>query len=202
MLTNKKFFMSLVVLGVLIISGWSAKNNQEHVVHAADQNHQELQAKINELEEKYQRLEDIEQIKQVKARYFRYVDEKKWTDLANLFTDDAKIIADGAEYPGGGPAFAKMIGDLVGDAPTVHHGHMPEIEIIDKDNAKAVWAMEDLLTFPDKKGSPPGHNGYGQYHETYRKVNGVWKISSMELTRFRMDPLKNWDPNTDPVTGK
>lgn len=81
MLTNKKFFMSLVVLGVLIISGWSAKNNQEHVVHAADQNLQELQAKINELEEKYQRLEDIEQIKQVKARYFRFVDEKNGRTL-------------------------------------------------------------------------------------------------------------------------
>ncbi|WP_397364415.1 nuclear transport factor 2 family protein [Paenibacillus sp.] len=31
------------------------------------------------MEEKIQRLEDIEQIKQLKARYFRFVDEKKWT---------------------------------------------------------------------------------------------------------------------------
>ncbi|MNP41197.1 Bile acid 7-alpha dehydratase [compost metagenome] len=130
------------------------------------------------------------------------MDEKKWTDLAGLFTADARIIADGQEYPGGGEAFAKMIGGLVGQAPTVHHGHMPEIEILGTDTAKGVWAMEDLLTFPDGKDAPTGHNGYGQYHETYRKVDGVWKISSMELTRFRMDPLKNWDPNTDPVTGK
>ena len=77
---------------------------------------------------------------------------------------------------------------------------MPEIEMIDKDNAKGVWAMEDLLTVPDAKDAYPGHHGYGQYHETYKKENGVWKISSTELTRFRMDPLKNWDPNTDPVT--
>ncbi|RED37376.1 nuclear transport factor 2 family protein [Paenibacillus sp. VMFN-D1] len=192
MVKNNKFLISVtLVLVLLIIAGWSDKKIQPPQT-----------ASVSELEEKIQHLEDIEQIKQLKARYFRFVDEKKWSDLAGLFTADARIVADGQEYPGGGKAFANMIGNLVGKAPTVHHGHMPEIEIIGKDKAEGVWAMEDLLTFPDAKGSPPGHNGYGQYHETYRKVNGVWKISSMELTRFRMDPLKNWDPNTDPVTGK
>ncbi|MBW4840219.1 MAG: nuclear transport factor 2 family protein [Paenibacillaceae bacterium] len=163
---------------------------------------QQLAAKIVELEEKIQRLEDMEQIRQLKARYFRFTDEKKWSDFAALFTADAHIEADGAEYPGGGEGFANMIADLVGKAPSVHHGHMPEIHMIDKENAEAIWAMEDLLTFPDAVDAYPGHNGYGQYRETYRKVNGVWKISSMKLTRFRMDPLANWDPNTDPVTGE
>ncbi|GMK47460.1 bile-acid 7-alpha-dehydratase [Paenibacillus glycanilyticus] len=164
---------------------------------------QQLTAKIAELEEKLQRFEDIEQIKQLKARYFRFVDEKKWTEFGELFTEDVKIFAQGQDFSaGGGKAYGKMIGDLVGKAPTVHHGHMPEIEMIDKDNAKAIWSMEDLLTFPDGKDAYPGHNGYGQYRETYRRVDGVWKISSTELTRFRMDPLKNWDPSTDPVTGK
>ncbi|NIK68349.1 MULTISPECIES: nuclear transport factor 2 family protein [unclassified Paenibacillus] len=164
---------------------------------------QQLLDKITELEEKYQRLEDIEQIKQLRARYFRFVDEKKWTEFGELFTSDAKIIAQGQDFSDmGGMAYGKMIGDLVGRAPTVHHGHMPEIEIIDKDNAKGIWSMEDLLTFPDAENAYPGHNGYGQYRETYRRVDGVWKISSTVLTRFRMDPLNNWNPNTDPVTGK
>ncbi|WP_059044494.1 nuclear transport factor 2 family protein [Paenibacillus rubinfantis] len=162
----------------------------------------QLAAKVAELEEKVQRMEDMEQIRQLKARYFRYTDEKKWADFADLFTADAQIEADGAEYPGGGVGFAQMIAGLVGKAPSVHHGHMPEIQMIDKENAKAIWAMEDLLTFPDTEEAYPGHNGYGQYRETYRKVGGVWKISSMKLTRFRMDPLANWDPHTDPVTGE
>lgn len=198
--------MPIMIMGTIIlaafISGFADQNNQKLSAKAIDSKSQIQQAaEIKVLKEKYQRLEDMEEIRQLKARYFRFTDEHKWDELGKLFTADARIVADGNEYPGGGPKFAKMIGDLVGKAPTVHHGHMPEIEIIDKTNAKAVWAMEDLLTFPDKKGSPPGHNGYGQYHETYRKENGVWKISSMELTRFRMDPLKNWDQNTDPVTG-
>ncbi|SFT12938.1 nuclear transport factor 2 family protein [Paenibacillus sp. BC26] len=163
---------------------------------------QHLTGKIAALEERYQRIEDMEQIKQVKARYFRYVDEKKWTEFGELFTSDATIIAQGQDFSErGGAAYGKLIGDLVGRAPTVHHGYMPEIEIIDKDNAKGIWAMEDLLTFPDATDAYPGHHGYGQYRETYRKEHGAWKISSTVLTRFRMDPLKNWDPNTDPVTG-
>ncbi|GMK47462.1 hypothetical protein PghCCS26_45920 [Paenibacillus glycanilyticus] len=205
-MNNKKLFTS-AILGAAILTlfatGCSNQNNSKVSAQAQDSSIQQA-AKITELEEKYQKLEDMEQIRQLKARYFRFTDEKKWKELGELFTSDAKIVADGQDFTKlGGPGFAKMIGDLVGDkAPTTHHGHMPEIEMIDKNNAKAVWAMEDMLTFPEGKNSPPGHRGYGQYHETYRKENGVWKISSMKLTRFRMDPLPNWKPNTDPVTGQ
>jgi hypothetical protein len=29
--------------------------------------------------------------------------------------------------------------------------------------------------------------GYGHYHETYRVVDGVWKIASSKLTRLHTD---------------
>ncbi|RED61852.1 nuclear transport factor 2 family protein [Cohnella lupini] len=205
MLKNKKLLTGMIlavaILTVVITGCTDQNNNLTQSAQAIDT--QTLQAsKITELEEKYQRLEDMEQVKQLKARYFRFVDEKKWTEFGDLFTSDAKLVSDGVDYSkGGGQAYGKMIGDLVGKAPTVHHGYMPEIEMIDKDHAKGIWAMEDLLTFPEAKNAYPGHHGYGQYRETYAKENGVWKISSTELTRFRVDPLKNWDPNTDPVTG-
>ncbi|CAM4498261.1 hypothetical protein FHS16_005479 [Paenibacillus endophyticus] len=207
MFRNMKFIYS-VILGLVmittILSGCSGQNNETKQDAQAEQDIQTQQAaKIAELEGKYLRLEDMEQIKQLKARYFRFVDEKKWTEFGELFTAEAKLVSDGQDYSKGGPAaYGKMIGDLVGKAPTVHHGYMPEIELFDKENAKGIWAMEDLLTFPDSKDAYPGHHGYGQYHESYKKVDGVWKISSTELTRFRVDPLKNWDPNTDPITGQ
>jgi hypothetical protein len=54
-----------------------------------------------------------------------------------------------------------------GSAVTVHHGHMPEIELTSNGDATGTWAMEDELWFPD--GSPVLHvHGYGHYHETYR----------------------------------
>ncbi|POX63681.1 hypothetical protein C3492_10045 [Streptomyces sp. Ru62] len=72
---------------------------------------------------------------------------------------------------------------------------MSEIEITGPDTASGIWSMEDLLTFPAGKDAPQGHRGYGQYHETYRKVHGEWLIDSVLLTRFRMDPPENWVPD-------
>ncbi|MEC0269574.1 nuclear transport factor 2 family protein [Paenibacillus anseongense] len=197
---KRKMFQTSLILGLviltIIISGCTDQNNQ---AQQAAQDQQAVQ--ITELEQRYHKLEDVEEIKELKARYFRFIDEKKWSEFAELFTPDAKIEIDGNVFTGG-EAFANGAGAVIGAAPTVHHGHMPEIDLIDMDNAKGIWAMEDMLTYPATKDAPPGHDGYGSYRETYKRVNGVWKINSLVLTRFRMDPLANWDPNTNPVTGK
>ncbi|CAM5286192.1 MULTISPECIES: nuclear transport factor 2 family protein [Streptomyces] len=148
---------------------------------------------LDEIRRRLDALEAIENIKQLKARYFRFVDEKKHDELAALFTPDAKVVTDGIVWKSP-QEFAYTIRDLTGAAPSVHHGHMPEIEMTGPDTASGTWAMEDLLTFPAGENAPEGHNGYGQYRETYRKVDGRWLIDSAELTRFRMDPLENWDP--------
>ncbi|WP_333754319.1 nuclear transport factor 2 family protein [Streptomyces sp. IBSBF 3352] len=150
---------------------------------------------LDEIRRRLSDLEAIESIKQLKARYFRFVDEKKHDDLVALFTPDAKLVTDGIVWKSP-QEFAYTIRDLTGQAPSVHHGHMPEIEMTGPDTASGIWAMEDLLTFPAGKDAPEGHNGYGQYRETYRKVDGRWLIDSVELTRFRMDPLDSWDPGT------
>ncbi|MFJ5206764.1 nuclear transport factor 2 family protein [Streptomyces nigra] len=150
---------------------------------------------LDEIRRRLSDLEAIESIKQLKARYFRFVDEKKHDDLVALFTPDAKLVTDGIVWKSP-QEFAYTIRDLTGQAPSVHHGHMPEIEMAGPDTASGIWAMEDLLTFPAGKDAPEGHNGYGQYRETYRKVDGRWLIDSVELTRFRMEPLDNWDPGT------
>ncbi|WP_106814532.1 nuclear transport factor 2 family protein [Microbacterium timonense] len=146
---------------------------------------------LEDLTRRLEALEAIEEIKALKARYFRFVDEKKHDDLAALFTPDSTLVTDGITWESP-QHFAYTIRDLTGAAPSVHHGHMPEIEITGPDTASGIWAMEDLLTFPAGPDAPEGHNGYGQYRETYRKVDGRWLIDTLELTRFRMDPLDNW----------
>ncbi|SFS54202.1 nuclear transport factor 2 family protein [Paenibacillus sp. BC26] len=79
------------------------------------EHNQQAAARIAELEERLQRLEDTEQIKQLKARYFRFVDEKKWTEIGNLFTADAGMVSQGQDFSYlGGADYGKMIGDLVG----------------------------------------------------------------------------------------
>ncbi|MBT3162225.1 nuclear transport factor 2 family protein [Streptomyces sp. Vc74B-19] len=151
---------------------------------------------LEEITRRLDALEAIESIKQLKARYFRFVDEKKWDDLTAVFTPDAKVVTDGIAFDS--PRhFASLAGGLIAAAPTVHHGHMPEIEVTGPDTAKGIWSMEDLLTYPAGPDAPEGHHGYGQYHETYRKVDGKWLIESLDLTRFRKDPLENWTPEAN-----
>jgi hypothetical protein len=66
---------------------------------------------------------------------------------------------------------------------TVHQCHTPEIDVTSTDAATGIWAMEDMLRFPD--GSEL--HGYGHYHEKYAKIGDKWRISATTLTRLRMD---------------
>jgi len=142
------------------------------------------------------RLLAIEAIKQLKARYFRFVDSKDEASLASLFTSDA--IFDMRHAPAGPPdesalvsgkaAIARFILTAVSGARTVHHGHMPEITLLSMDTAGAIWAMQDRLKWGKKSPYPFEELiGYGHYHDTYRCVDGQWRIQSSKLTRLRVD---------------
>ena len=133
-------------------------------------------------------MDDVEQIKQLKARYFRRMDTKDWAGLVEVFTSDVIIDMRGE---GGGvtesaSAFVTPLSETLADVVTVHHGHMPEITLESVDRATGVWAMEDMLWWPE--GSPLKHlHGYGHYHETYARTVDGWRIATMTLTRLRRD---------------
>ncbi|MEV5385619.1 nuclear transport factor 2 family protein [Streptomyces sp. NPDC052721] len=139
-----------------------------------------------------QQLADVEDIRQVKARYFRYLDSKQWSKLAALFTAHPTIDV-GAKYSSG-KELAEKTAALLGDAPTAHQGFLPEIEVRGN-RASAIWAMEDYVSFPPGSSYKNGFHGYGQYHDTYQRINGHWYISSTVLSRFREDPVPNWTPS-------
>jgi len=130
-------------------------------------------------------LEDIEAIKQLKARYFRLMDTKQWDAWADVFTEDATVTAspDPDETFRGRAEIVRKVSAALREATTVHHGHMPEIELTSATTATGGWAMEDMLRWPDGREM----HGYGHYHETYEKVGGAWRIKSSKLTRLRTD---------------
>jgi hypothetical protein len=136
-----------------------------------------------------EKLDAIEAIKQLKARYFRTLDTKDWDGFREVLTDDVMIDTTqdaGGEPSVGSDAFIPKLLDAIGPATTVHHGHMPEIEITSPTTAHGVWAMEDLIRWPE--GSPiAGMHGWGHYTETYVKTGGGWRIKSLKLTRLRVD---------------
>ena len=79
--------------------------------------------------------------------------------------------------------FSSFLQQTLANSVTVHQGHMPEIELTSPTTATGIWALNDLIIWPD--GSRL--QGYGHYHETYEKVDGAWRIKSSKLTRLHMD---------------
>jgi hypothetical protein len=139
-------------------------------------------------------LAEIEAIKQLKARYFRLMDTKDWEGFAQVFATDVEVdVSQDAAVEGKGLSGRKAVVDFirgaVGDARTIHHGHMPEIELLARDKARGIWAMFDWVEFSTPKG-PRGIRGYGHYHETYEKRDGAWVITTLRLTRLRVDPIR------------
>lgn len=138
----------------------------------------------------------VEEIRQLKARYFRYMDLKRWEDWRELFTEDLHAEADGKEFDDR-DSFVNLVAQLLAnDVVTTHHGHMPEIQLTSWDEAHGIWALEDRLAFP---GTPnPGIHGAGHYHEKYRRVDGHWKIAETVLTRLFVAPLEGGYPEGGP----
>ena len=129
-------------------------------------------------------LADIEQIKQLKARYFRCMDTKDWTGFGQVFTKDAQLRwGEGEdEVFRGREQILESLAHILRDAITVHHGHMPEIEITGPGRARGVWAMFDRVEHP--KYLLVGH---GHYTETYAVEDGEWRIATTHLTRLKVE---------------
>jgi len=142
---------------------------------------------------------DIEAIKQTKARYFRYIDTKRWDDFAQVFADNATMdMSEELERFGGDGSSGMLHGKesirdfvkaVIDAAETVHHGHMPEINLTSATSAEGIWAMHDVVDFGEDAPFR-GLRGYGHYHETYTKgADGVWRIQTCKLTRLRIEAL-------------
>ena len=127
------------------------------------------------------RFEDYEAIKKLKARYFRFLDTKRWKEFGELFAEDAFFVNPETGQPTvhGRQAIVERVRGFVKDAVTVHHGHMPEIELTGPTTATAIWAMFGVVDDGDR-----WQEWYGHYEETYIKIDGEWKIQSSKLTRL------------------
>lgn len=144
-----------------------------------------------------ERLAAIEDIKMVKAKYFYGLDHKDW-DLwrREVWAPEGKLTVPEASVEAAGfDAVIAYVSASTGDQISVHHGHMPIIEITSDSTATAVWAMEDRLyrtkEYPLEDGSSYLH-GFGHYHETYVRLSVGWRIASSKLTRLRVELFKTF----------
>jgi hypothetical protein len=141
--------------------------------------------------DKVQELWDMEQIRQTKGRYFRLLDAKDWTAFRQLFTDDARFDLMGADPIEGADAIVAFVSEQLVGTTTAHNGHMPLVELISPTEARASTIMYDYVEWPNnpESGERQGIEGYGCYEETYKKVDGTWRIARWRLSYAKMDPL-------------
>jgi DNA modification methylase len=137
-----------------------------------------------------ERLQAIEDIRNLKARYFRLMDTKQWEQFATLFTPDMQVISpNGKVWLSGGDAFASSIRHSLEHSVSVHQGFTAEIDIIDAENAKAIWSMQDVIEW--EHGHPregwKSLLGRGHYYDTYRRTDGSWRIATLCLIRLRLE---------------
>jgi len=131
------------------------------------------------------RMAEILEIHKLKALYFRLMDEKRWDEWAEVFTEDFVGVYDGPHPQLRFEGRAQIVAEnrkILATARTVHHGHMPEIELTSATTATGIWAMFDYVELPEFT-----LRGYGHYHDEYVKQDGRWRIKATRLTRLRCD---------------
>jgi hypothetical protein len=148
-------------------------------------------------------LKAVEEIRRLEARYARYADEKRWADLAGLFTEYGTFTpqdADGkpvAVMSGRQDIVDTMTAAMSGDVSPIHLLLTSEIDILSPTTAHGIWAMADLVFRND---DPPVQaeattnlpafktmRGWGHYHVDYVRIDGAWYVSKRVQTRTRLE---------------
>ncbi len=134
-----------------------------------------------------ERLVAVEEIRRLKARYCRFADEQDWVGFRSLFLDDARCTYNAGTFEDP-DAMVDVFRDMVVGGTTVHLCHQAEIDVVGPDEATAVWAFTDRVLLPP--GAPAGSwTGSGWYHETYRRVDGRWRIARLRVVRSHLEAL-------------
>ena len=97
--------------------------------------------------------DNLEDIRRLKARYFRTMDQKDWDAWGQVFAAEAVMEVPEVDVVlTGRDAIVKFVSRALAAAQTVHHGHMPEIDVTGPDTATGIWAMSDYVEWPASEG--------------------------------------------------
>jgi len=123
-------------------------------------------------------VDDIEAIKQVQGRFLRAADTQDAELIRTTVIDDFYC-----DTGSGGRGETRGIEDFVVRITTtpalaVHHALMPEIELTSSDTASGIWAVHMFA----KQADGTVIDGFGHYTNTYVKVDGEWRLSTLLLT--------------------
>jgi hypothetical protein len=156
----------------------------------------DLEARLSALESKVQELVDLEAIRDLRFRYHEYINEAKFGEIADLFTDDGDLLFGHLGNAHGRDEINRFFGGLVGKPDSggksrpprlsrvrqFIHNHVVEVH---GDNASGFSYLEAK---PVYKGE--SYVVAARYDDEYVRHNGHWKFKKMALTPYFMVPLK------------
>ncbi len=141
-------------------------------------------------------LVEIELIKRLKHHYMRCLDQKRWDEVHELFTDDAVAAYSGGKYAfRGRDAIVAFFREAM-DRKTFlssHRVHQPEITVLGGTSARGIWAMEDWVIDTERNLTI---HGAAFYEDEYVKIGGRWLIArtGYERTFEEVQPRDGTSP--------
>lgn len=138
------------------------------------------------------RLLAIEEIKQLSLRYSRCITQKDWECVRGLFTADF-VMGGRTTGPEGFIDVMRYAGTY-DRVSTVLRAHGAEIEMLSPTTARGIVGAD--FTFYQQPGQSfensgkevvaPGQETHTDtyYYHTYEKVNGIWKIKTLDHVSF------------------
>ncbi len=135
----------------------------------------------NDLEKRIQALEDAEAIKKLHQKYIDLMDNLRYEDVLDLFTEDASVAIRNLGVKKGRKELREIYVDVLAKKRGTERfdGHMavqPDISI-NGDTAKGTWLIYMLFSRPSIQWVQ------GRNDCEYKKINGEWKISKLKFTR-------------------
>jgi hypothetical protein len=128
-------------------------------------------------------LVEIELIKRLKYKYMRCLDQKRWDEMADCFTDGAVAEYSGGKYTyEGRDAILAFFRAAMGSTSFLssHRVHHPEIDLVAPGRATGTWALEDVVVDASRDFSL---RGAAFYTDEYVKEGGAWKIARTSYLR-------------------
>jgi hypothetical protein len=143
-------------------------------------------------------LADVERIKRLKARYLRFMDQRRWDEWIDLFSDDAtiRVTINDAQFclwQGKAEILAGNSSHNTGNV-SIHHAHTPDIEVIGAIRATGAWQLQDTYLRPGRKDE-----SFGYYEDEYVRIDGIWKIRSITCHLYPATAMATGETVTPPT---
>jgi ketosteroid isomerase-like protein len=135
--------------------------------------------KLEDLEKRVQTIEDLEEIKKLHQRYIDLMDNLRYKEVLELFTEDAWVEVRNSGVLKGKEGLTDIYINKLGRRTARSEGHLviePDITVTG-DTARGTWLVYMLFSKPAVDWVQ------GRNEAEYKKAGGKWKIKSMKFTR-------------------